>query len=155
MLSALASRSSVYWIAPIRIALASAVALSNDLLRLCRRLGYDLICLSIRLLHDLVLAHKLGGLDLSFLDHCVRFCLRVGKDGISVCDDFLIALDIVRRASCEALLRAHQVLLVYNDLSSGQRLVFTIPVDVLFDFFDNLLNTAAHCYTLLLYSSSS
>src|SRR5699024_11687385 len=88
-------------------------------------------------------------LHLRFLDHRVSLCLRIRKDRISVGNDLLITLDLVRCLHTELSKQFIQMLLIHNDLCRGKRLELTIPVDIFLDLFNNLLNTAAHSYTLL------
>ena len=121
----------------------------KNLLCLCCCLSYDLICLSICLLHDLMLTDKLCCLNLCFLDHCICFCLCISKNRISVRNNLLITFDLIRCLHTKFAKQLIQMLLIYNNLCCRQRLKLTISVYIFFNFFNDLFNTAAHCYTLL------
>ena len=78
---------------------------------------------------------------------CLGLCVR--KNCVLVGDDLLITLDLVRCLQPQLPEQLLQFLFVHNDLGRGKRLELT-TVNILFDFFNDLLNSAAHTVTILL-----
>ena len=68
----------------------------QNLLRLFCSGSHNLICLGIRLLHDLMLAHQFICVDLRLFDHAVCFSLCIRKDRILICNDLLVTFYLIR-----------------------------------------------------------
>ena len=122
-----------------------------DLLCLCSRLRHDLIGLRICLLHNLVLADQFCSLNLSLFQHRICFCLCVSQYRIPITDNLLITFDLIRSLHTKFPKQFIQMFFIYNNLRRRQRLKLTVSVNIFFDLINNLFNTAAHCYTLLLF----
>ena len=73
--------------------------------------------------------------------------------------DLLITFDLIRRLHAKFSEEFLKMFLVDDDLGRGQRLEFTVTVDILFDLINNLLNTAAHLlhspFVLIFFLSSA
>ena len=122
----------------------------KDLLSLTVRCIDGLVGLSVCLLHDLVLCHKLLRFILSICDQSVSLGLCILKDSILIADDLLITLDLIWCLKTEFTKKLLDLFLIHYNLGCRKRLIFT-AVYILFDFFNDLFNSAAHSKLSLFY----
>ena len=126
----------------------------QDLLSLAVRLIDRIIRLGICFLHDLMLLHQLLCPFLCVSDQCICFRLRILQNGVLIADDLLIPFDLIRCLQTQLTQIFRDLLLVHNDLTCRKRLIFT-AFNKFFNFFNDLLNPAAHYPTLLIFQTHS
>ncbi len=90
-----------------------------------------------------MLADQFTGMNLRFFNHAVRFRLGVRQDSVLVGNNLLVTLNLVRRLHPKLPKKLVHLVFIHDNLRSGQRLELT-TVNILFDFLNNLFNTAAH-----------
>ena len=103
----------------------------------------DILCLCVRLLHDLVFAYQFCRLDFCVVDQSLRLLSGIVQDRFLVGDDLLIALDLLRCLHAQFAQKIVDLRLVYHDHICRKCLVFAV-IYVLFDLVNQLLYSAAH-----------
>jgi len=117
----------------------------HDLLCLLVGVLQQLIGLCICLLHNFTFRNHLLCLCLCVCDDRICFGLCVCQDRIFVADDLLVTFDLIRCLHTKLTQKLFQFFFIYHDLCRREWLEFT-TVYILLDFFNNLLNSAAHRY---------